>query len=45
MLHLEGFNDGFDLLHGMRVLDHPAGIASPEKPGFQVAGLLESARS
>jgi hypothetical protein len=30
MLHLEGFNDGFDFFHDMRVVVYPPGIASPE---------------
>jgi hypothetical protein len=31
MFHLEGFNDGFDFFHDMRVVVYPPGIASPEK--------------
>jgi hypothetical protein len=31
MLHFEGFNDGFDFLHDMRVLNDRTGKASREK--------------
>jgi hypothetical protein len=30
MLHFEWFDDGFDLLHDMRVVNDCQGIASPE---------------
>jgi hypothetical protein len=31
MLHLEGFNDGLDFFHDMRVVDETGAIASLEK--------------